>query len=175
MKLPTKDQIKKDLPMIYLPLFICALLVLLWNAYGNETTAKIEASLGKTIFTDKENDCRIDNLKYLSKESHGNGKVYLLKLYDSKISVPHLVICNEKNQVIDRNNQLITTICDFDKFEINLTALPKRVKYKKLAELVVYKNNVEKTILYNNSYDQDYALTLNGIEYTNVFLKSLKR
>ena len=174
LKLITREQIKKDLPKIYFTLLFFSLLTIVWNLYGNKTTAQLEARLGKTIFTKSENDCRIDNLTYLNKESEGNGKVYLLKLYDSNTTVSHLIVCNNKNQIVDKNNLFKKTACDFDKLDINSTTIPVRVKYKKLAELEISENNVTKAILYNNAFHDDFELTVRGIEYTEAFLKTLK-
>ena len=169
-----KEQLKNDLQKVCVILCISGILYLLWDIYGNKVIAKLEATYDKTIFTTKENDCRIDNLKYLNKESNGKGKVYLLKVYNSKQQESHLIVCNSKNQIIDRNLIFVSTECNFNNLEINSTIFPNG-KYKRLAELFVSNNNIKKTILYIDSNDKDYDLTLHGIEYTNVFLKSLKR
>ena len=145
------------------------------NTYGNKLTAQIEAKFGKALFTTTDNDCRIDNLTYLNRESEGTGKVYLIKIYDTNKSLSHLIVCNNKNEVIDKNNLFKKNICDFDKLEFNLSYVPQRFKYEKLAELEINNNIITSATLYENTFHSNFDLTTKGIEYTKVFLDVLNK
>ncbi len=174
MKFPKTSQIIQDIKNYLIPgISIGVLLLTILYSYGNIFAAKYEAKFGKSLFTQAENDCRIDNLTYLKESSNGNGKVYLFNLFQKKKKVSHLIICNESNVSIDMNNLILESACDFNKLKLNPKEFHISVKYEKLAELDIKNNIIVGTTLYPNSFVDNFDLTTKGIEYTKIFLNDL--
>lgn len=155
--------------------FFATLTILVLYSYGNIFVATYEATFGKSLFTSAEDDCRIENLAYLSKKSNGTGEVYLLNIYHANEKIYHLIVCNNSNELIDKNNIVLSATCNFDELMFNSQYVSETVKYKKLARLIVNNHTITKTILYKSAINDSFEVTVRGIEYTKIFLKTLKQ
>ena len=177
MKLPNKLKIIKDFSYSLLAavlIFTCC--YYLYVTYGITNIAAYEFEHKAPLFTTKRNDCRIDNLNALGDDSNGTGKILFLQLIDNtKKESFHLITCDSKENIIDKNGIIKQGKCNFD--TLNFIDTKTFISYKKMGELIVLDFNIvkEKTFSENIDFLNNYfTVPIQGIEYSKVYLKLLQ-
>jgi len=177
MKLPSKLKVIKDFSYSLLAaivIFSCC--YYLYINYGITNIAAYEFEHKAPLFTTKLNDCRIDNLNALSDDSNGTGKVLLLQLIDNtKTESFHLIACDSKENIIDKNGIIEQGKCDFD--TLSFMDTKTYVSYKKMGELIILDFKIVKEKIFSENIDfidNYFTVPIHGIEYSKVYLKLLQ-